>query len=96
MIVDGRLAAWASRGARQVLTWLPDVEPDLSRVGHAVAASLAQFARQGEGREGGLLVGELDGVPAPDHPLARFLEPAGFVRSAMGYLVRRDADGRRA
>jgi ATP-dependent Lhr-like helicase len=94
VIVDGRLAAWVSRGGRQILTWLPGVEPDRSRVGRAVASALASFAREGEGREGGLLVGDVDGVAATAHPIAVFLEVAGFVRSAMGYQVRRDAPAR--
>ena len=96
VIVDGRLAAWVSRGGRQILTWLPEVEPDRSRVGQAVAEALAGFAREGEGREGGLLVSEVDGISATDHPLGRFLESAGFVQSALGYQVRRDMHVRRA
>jgi ATP-dependent Lhr-like helicase len=96
VIVDGRLAAWVSRGGRQILTWLPEVEPDRSRIGQAVAQALAGFAREGEGREGGLLVGEVDGVAATDHPIAPFLENAGFVRSALGYQVRRETQARRA
>jgi ATP-dependent Lhr-like helicase len=90
VLVDGQLAAYVTRGGRQLLTWLPDVEPDRSRVGRALAARLVEVALSGEGREGGLLVGEIDGIAAPEHPLAPFLVAAGFVRSGLGYQVRRD------
>jgi ATP-dependent helicase Lhr and Lhr-like helicase len=90
VLVDGQLAAYLTRGARQLLTWLPEVEPERSRVGRALAARLADVARSGDGREGGLLVSEIDSVPAPEHPLAPFLIAAGFVRSGLGYQVRRD------
>jgi ATP-dependent Lhr-like helicase len=89
VLVDGSPGAYVSRGGRQVLTWLPEAEPDRSRVGRAVAFALADLARRGEGREGGLLIGEVDGIPATDHALAPFLLEAGFVDSAFGYQLRR-------
>jgi len=90
VLVDGALAAWLSRGGRQILTWLPETEPERSRAGRAIADALASVARTGDGREGGLLVGEVDGVPAHEHPLAAWLLEAGFVRSGLGYQVRRE------
>ena len=51
---------------------------------------LQNFARSGEGRDGGLLVSDIDAVPAHEHPLAPFLVAAGFVRSGLGYQVRRE------
>ncbi len=102
VLVDGAMAAWIGRGGRQILTWLPEAEPDRSRIGHAIAVRLAELARQGEGREGGLLVGEVDGRAAADHPLGPYLTGAGFVRSAMGYQMIRGPEparpraGRRA
>jgi ATP-dependent helicase Lhr and Lhr-like helicase len=90
VLVDGALAAWLSRGGRQILTWLPETEPDRSRAGRAVGEALAAIARTGEGREGGLLVSEVDGVPAHEHPLAAWLLEAGFVRAGLGYQVRRE------
>jgi hypothetical protein len=38
---------------------------------------------------GGLLVAEINGRPAGEHPLAAFLVEAGFSASAMGFNVRR-------
>jgi hypothetical protein len=88
-MIDGQLAAYLGRG-RQLLVYLPEVEPDRSRVARALAARLAEIARTGEGREGGLLIGEIDGAPAAEHALAPFLIGAGFVLSAFGFQIRRE------
>jgi ATP-dependent Lhr-like helicase len=88
--VNGALAAYISRGGRQLLVFLPDDEPARSTTGRALAARLADLARPEEGR-GGLLVSEINGVPAHEHPLAPFLERAGFSPSAMGFQMRRHA-----
>ncbi len=58
-------------------------------MGRAVASDLAALAVIGEGRQGGLLVSEINGRPATDHPLVPYLVDAGFVASAMGFQVRR-------
>jgi ATP-dependent Lhr-like helicase len=89
VLVNGRLGAWVSR-SRQVLTFLPESQPERTIVARGVAAALADLARTGEGRHGGLLVAEINGVPAGTHPLAPFLEEAGFVASALGFQVRRE------
>ncbi len=78
-----------SRGRAALLTFLPAEEPERSLVASGVAAALADVARMGEGRQGGLLVSEIDAQPAALHPLAPFLEHAGFTPSARGYHVRR-------
>ena len=41
-------------------------------------------------RGGGLLIDEINGVKAAEHPLAPFLLEAGFHPSAMGFMMRRD------
>jgi ATP-dependent Lhr-like helicase len=89
VLIDGQLAAYLGRG-RQLLVYLPEAEPDRSRVARALATRLAEIARTGEGREGGLLIGEIDGAPAAEHALAPFLITAGFVMSAFGFQIRRD------
>ena len=90
VLVDGACVAHVSRGGRQILTWLPEAEPERSRAARALSATLATVARSGEGRDGGLLVSDIDAVPAHEHPLAPFLVAAGFVRSGLGYQVRRE------
>jgi ATP-dependent helicase Lhr and Lhr-like helicase len=83
LLVNGLLAAYVSRGARQLTTFLPDDEPQRSTMARGVAGRLARF-----GREGGILIDQINGAPAGEHPLAPFLLEAGFVSSAMGYQFR--------
>jgi ATP-dependent Lhr-like helicase len=90
VLVDGACVAHVARGARQILTWLPEAEPERSRAARALAGVLAAVARGGEGRDGGLLVSDIDAGPAHEHTLAPFLVAAGFVRSGLGYQVRRE------
>jgi ATP-dependent Lhr-like helicase len=89
VLVDGRLGAWVSRGGRQALVWLPEGEPDRSRTADAVAVRLAQVARRAVERKDGMLLGEVNGVPAHDSVLAEALERAGFVRTSSGFQMRR-------
>ena len=88
VLVNGALAAYISRGARQILVFLPEDEPARAVVGRALAARLGVIARGEEGR-GGLLVGEINGTPASEHPFAPFLVEAGFHPSPMGFQMRR-------
>jgi hypothetical protein len=44
----------------------------------------------------GLLVQEINGLPAAAHPLAAFLIEAGFSPSAMGFQIRQGSFGRGA
>ena len=92
VLVNGALGAYVRSGGRQVLSYLPEHEPDRSLVGRAVAGQLAAIASRGEGREGGLLIAEVNGGPAADHPLALFLRDAGFVLSALGFVLPRGRD----
>ena len=41
VLLDGALAAWIGRGGRQAWVWLPDAEPDRTRVARAVAQQFA-------------------------------------------------------
>ncbi len=86
ILVNGHLAAYISRGGRQILAWLSEDEPQRSAIGRPLARQLATMARQG-----GLIIAEVGGVPAADHPLAPFLVAAGFHPSAMGFMMRRTA-----
>ncbi|HZB25152.1 MAG TPA: helicase-related protein, partial [Vicinamibacterales bacterium] len=86
ILVNGHLAGYISRGGRQILAWLPEDEPQRSAIGRPLARQLATMARLG-----GLIIAEVGGVPAADHPLASFLVEAGFHPSAMGFMMRRTA-----
>ena len=61
VLVNGSLAAYISRGGRQLLVFLPEDEPARSIVGRALASRLARLARAEEGR-GGLLIAEINGI----------------------------------
>ena len=90
VLVNGALGAYIPRGARQVTVFLPEDEPTRSTVGRALAARLARLARVEEGQPG-LLVSEINGLPATEHPFASFLLEAGFNPGAMGFQMRRHA-----
>jgi ATP-dependent Lhr-like helicase len=91
VLVDGALAAWVSRGGRQLVTWLPPDEPERSRAGEALAAAVADLARRSQARDEGALVVEIDGAPAAASPLAPYLVAAGFLPGAAGLQLARRA-----
>ena len=88
ILVDGAVGAYLGRGGRQLLVYLPDDEPGRSRVGSEVARVLMDIARDGVDGRPGMLIGEVNGLSAFEHPLAPFLARAGFVRTALGYQAR--------
>jgi len=90
VIVNGSLAAYISRGARQLSVYLPENEPTRSAVARALAARLAGLTRPDDSPLP-ILIGDINGVPASEHPLAEFLLDAGFSPSAMGFQIRRHA-----
>ncbi len=85
VLVNGALAAYLARGDRQLLTWLPDAEPEWSRTARAVARLLIDRARGGGESPRGMLIEEIDGGPPGNHTLAPFLTEAGFILGAMGF-----------
>jgi ATP-dependent helicase Lhr and Lhr-like helicase len=87
VLVNGGLAAYIGRGGRQLFVFLPEDEPARGIIGRALASRLARLARVEEG-QGGLLIAEINGRPAADHPVAPFLLDAGFNPSAMGFQMR--------
>lgn len=88
LLVNGALAGYISRGARQVQIVLPEDEPARTTVARAVAGRLAALAR-----DAGLLIAEIDGAPAHQHPIVPFLLEAGFHASALGFMVARSSAG---
>ncbi|MDQ5872386.1 MAG: DEAD/DEAH box helicase, partial [Acidobacteriota bacterium] len=83
---DGRLVGWLSRADRNLLTFLPESEPERSETAAAIAAGLASLVATG--RRHGLLVARVDGEDPARSPLARFLTEAGFLVGSRGYLKR--------
>lgn len=86
VLVDGSLAAYLRRGESQLLTFIPSDEPRQSQWIGAVATLIAQHA-QAKGRRA-MLLAEIDGAPASDHPLAEPLLRNGFVRTSQGLHFR--------
>jgi ATP-dependent Lhr-like helicase len=84
VLVDGALVAYLARGDRQLLTWIPDAEPQRSRAARAVARVLIDRARSGGESPRGMLIEEIDNVPATAHAIAPFLIDTGFLAGAMG------------
>ena len=88
ILVDGALAAYLARGDRQLLTFLPDAEPQRSKIAHAIARALRERSRtpvSDDQGPRGMLIEEIDGLPSSAHPLAPHLARAGFVTGAMGF-----------
>jgi ATP-dependent Lhr-like helicase len=84
ILVNGALAAYISRGARQLQVFLPEDEPARATTARALSRRLAGL---------GLLIAEINGVPVTEHPLAPYLVDAGFSPSAMGFHMRRPLSG---
>jgi ATP-dependent Lhr-like helicase len=85
ILTDGAIAAWLARGDRQLVTFLPDSEPDRSKRARAIAQVLIDRARSGLDAPRGMLIEEIDGLPPSAHPLAAYLTEAGFVGGALGF-----------
>jgi ATP-dependent Lhr-like helicase len=85
ILVDGALGAYLARGDRQLAAYLPEAEPQRSRVGRAVSRALIERARAGVDSPRGMLIEEIDGGPPAAHTLAPYLAEAGFIGGAMGF-----------
>jgi ATP-dependent Lhr-like helicase len=85
ILVDGAIAAWLARGDRQLVTFLPEGEPERTKQARAIAQVLIDRARAGGDSPRGMLIEEIDGLPPAAHPLAPFLAAAGFVGGALGF-----------
>jgi ATP-dependent Lhr-like helicase len=88
VLVNGALAAYIPRGAREIAAYLPDDEPARSTTGRALAQALAALARD---EHRGLFITEINGHDPALHPLAPLMIDAGFHPSPMGFQMRRGA-----
>jgi ATP-dependent Lhr-like helicase len=89
--INGILSAFLRRNNLEIQVFLPEDEPRRSRFARELAKKLAELAIQRQGRKTGLLIGKINGDPASEHFLARFLDESGFVYTALGYQMRRVA-----
>lgn len=88
ILVDGLLTAWIARGDRSMLVALPPDDPDRSRVARALARELVQLAHDAPEGSRGWLIEEINGLPAAQEPVARYLQDAGFAATAFGLQLR--------
>jgi ATP-dependent helicase Lhr and Lhr-like helicase len=89
VLVNGALAAFAGKGARQLWLFLPESEPDRSTHARAVAVKLWELAARQRGRHEGLLVEEINGRPAHEHFAVGFFTELGFTATSHGLQLRR-------
>jgi ATP-dependent helicase Lhr and Lhr-like helicase len=89
ILIDGALAAYLTRGGKQLQVFLPEDEPDRTHHATALARRLKLLASAPE--RPGLLIAEINGEPAGQHPLAAELREVGFLPSAQGYFLPRRA-----
>ena len=90
ILYDGALAAYLRRGNPNVQIFLPEEEPQRSRVARGVAEFLVGLvqARSEEGEaRAGMLIATVNGVAVAESEMARALLDAGFAAGAMGFHV---------
>jgi len=88
ILVDGYAGAYLRRGERELLLVMPAAEPNRSHATHAVARALVQLSASREEGRRGLLLADIDGMPASIHPAARIFVKEGFLTTAMGLQLR--------
>lgn len=91
---NGELIAYLRRGNPNTQVFLPPDEPDRSNAARDLATFLvrtAQSTMQDEENisRSGLLIASINGRPAHEHWIARFLLDAGFSAAPMGFNIRR-------
>ena len=92
ILCDGGLVAYLRRGNPNLQVFLPEEEPQRSRVARSLAeflVSRVQDQEDAQGR-GGLLIATVNGVNVAEHWMSRFLLDAGFAAGAMGFNVRKN------
>jgi ATP-dependent Lhr-like helicase len=86
LLVDGRLAGFLTRDARDLRVFLPEEQPARSAVARGVARALRSWA-ESSGR--GVIVSAPAGDPPSRGPLAPFMAEAGFEAFGPGFRLAR-------
>jgi hypothetical protein len=76
------------RGEREIVLATPDEEPLRSRLIREAARALLRHATTREEGRRGMLIEEINGMPATAHPSARLFIDAGFAATALGLQAR--------
>jgi len=87
LLLEGRLLAWLSRGGHHVATFLAQDEPAASQDAERLARALSDLASTPRAYgPRSTMIATIDGIPAPESPLASALAEHGFV-ARQGSLV---------
>jgi ATP-dependent Lhr-like helicase len=89
VLVNGTLAAFLRKRNPSIKVFLPEDEPERTQFAQELTKKLAEVAVARQSRRYGMLIGEINEAPAREHFLAHFLEDAGFVDTAAGFMIRR-------
>jgi ATP-dependent Lhr-like helicase len=81
VLVEGSLVAYLTKGQRELQAFLPESEPERSRMGRGAATALAAWARDTLNRV-------LDWGADGKNPLARFLLEQGFQVHGPGFRLK--------
>ena len=84
---NGALVAWIAKSERNLLTFLPETEPERTHAAEAIAHSLADLVASGQRRA--FFVTSIDSDSPAKSDLTRYLQDAGFVQTSRGLLKRR-------
>ena len=91
ILVNGNLAAFVRKQNPALRVFLPENEPERGQFARALAGKLAELAVRWQGRRSGMLIGEINDVPAREHAIAQRLVGSGFRDTAQGFQMRRVA-----
>ncbi|MBW3564957.1 MAG: DEAD/DEAH box helicase [Acidobacteria bacterium] len=85
VIIDGHLAAWIARGSRHIITWLPDQEPEQTRIGSRLAEALEPENRSRRAA----FIETIDGTAPAEHPFGeRLVHDFGWTSTSLGIQKR--------
>ena len=87
----GALIGWIPRTERNLLTFLPEAEPERTQAATALAGALSRLVETGRRRA--VLVSTVNGKPVSESFLSRFLIAAGFTPGSRGHLKRTNRAG---
>jgi ATP-dependent Lhr-like helicase len=88
VLVDGAAAAYLKKGERELLLFAPDDEPRRATVIRQIARMLLRLAAAREEGRRGMLIVDVNSVPATAHPAAQIFIDEGFLPTAMGLQAR--------
>jgi ATP-dependent Lhr-like helicase len=92
ILSDGALVGYLRRGNPNLQIFLPEEDPQRTRVARRLAEFLVhRVQEQGSdpGARAGMLITSVNGIVVAEHLFARFLLDAGFHAAPLGFNVRR-------